>query len=293
MNRVFKRAFSMSANRLNKYEHLKVSFPTTYVAHVELNRPEKKNALNGKLWEEIGDVFKEMNSSPDCRAIVLSASGTMFCSGIDLQDLMAVGALVQDTNMDTARKAFRLRATIRRFQDSFTALEKCNKPVIAAIHGGCIGGATSLISGADVRYASEDAYFQIKEVELGLTADVGVLQRWTKVVNNQSLYRELVFTARRFSAEEAQRLGVVSRIFSNREELLAGALHLAESIASKSPVAVQGSKVQMNFARDNKADDALEYMATWNMAMLQTEDIFKAATAVVTKSKEPIEYSKL
>lgn len=283
----------MTASQLSKFEHLKVAFPSTYVAHVELNRPEKKNALNTKLWDEIGQFFNEMNTNPDCRAIVLSGAGNMFCAGIDLQDLMALGSLIQDPDLDVARKAFRLRTTIRRYQDSFSALEKCHKPVIVAIHGACIGGATSLIAGADIRYATADAYFQIKEVELGLAADVGVLQRMTKVVFNQSLYRELVFTARPFSADEALRLGIISRVFVDRNELLAGALKLAETIASKTPVGVQGSKVQMNYARDNKVDDALEYMTTWNMAMLQTEDIFKAAVAVATKSTEPVEFSKL
>jgi len=272
---------------------LKVAFPSTYVAHVELNRPEKKNALNSKLWAEIGECFNEMNTNPDCRAIVLSGAGNTFCAGIDLQDLIKTGSLVQDTELDTARKAFRLRAVIRRYQESLTALEKCQKPVIVAVQGGCIGGATSLVSAADILYASADAFFQIKEVELGLAADVGVLQRWTKVVSNQSLYRELVYTARPFSADEALRLGLISRVFLDKNELIAGALRLAETIASKTPVAVQGSKVQMNYARDHKVDDALEYMATWNMAMLQSEDIFKAAMAVASKSTEPVTFSKL
>jgi len=288
-----KRAFSVVAGQGTKFECLKVAFPSAYVAHVELNRPDKRNALNNKLWDEIGQVFNEMSTNPDCRAIVLSGAGKTFCSGIDLQDFLAIGKVTQDPDLDTARKALRIRPTIRRFQESFSALEKCPKPVIVAIHGGCIGGATSLIAGADIRYATADAYFEIKEVEIGLTPDVGVLQRLTKSVNNQSLFREYVLTARRFSADDALQLGLLSRLFPNQGELLAGALRLAEQIASKSPVAVQGSKVQMNYARDHPVDNALEYMATWNMTMLQSEDIVKAATAVATKSKEPVTFAKL
>jgi len=293
-SRIAKAFYSNMVKNIPKFEHLLVTRPSSQVVHVELNRPEKRNALNFKLWMEIGECFTFLADDSDCRAVVISGAGKGFCSGIDLMDISAVAqAVTSDADVDVARKALQMKRTLKQYQDSFTAIEKCAKPVIAAIHGACLGGATGLITATDIRYATEDTLFQIKEVELGLAADVGHLQRLPKIVGNESLLRELSFSARMFGAEEAKQMGLLSRIFASKQELMAASLALAKLIASKSPVAVQGTKIQLNYARDHTVDESLDYMALWNMNMLQSEDLMKAAMAVATKQKEPVEFSKL
>ncbi|KAK2510451.1 hypothetical protein Q9233_017727 [Columba guinea] len=181
-----------------------------------------------------------------------------------------------------------------QFQESFTALEKCPKPVIAAIHGACVGAGVDLISACDIRFCSQDAWFQVKEVDIGLAADVGTLQRLPKIVGSQSLVNELAFTARKMMAPEAQSCGLVSRVFADKEALLAGALEVAVAIAARSPVAVQGTKVNLLFSRDHSVPEGLRYVATWNMAMLQTEDILKSVQASMDKKgPEDVPFAKL
>ena len=182
-----------------------------------------------------------------------------------------------------------MNETICIAQDGFTALETCTKPVIAAIHGPCFGAGTSLITAADIRYCTSDARLSIKEVDVGLAADVGVLQRIQKITGNDSLSRELVFTARAFNGSQAKEYGLVSRVFETKDDMILAAKELAKEIASKSPVAVQGSKIAMNYARNHSIGDSLEMMRYWNQAMLQTEDLMK--TAIAIQSKQVPEYN--
>lgn len=174
---------------------------------------------------------------------------------------------------------------VLQFQDSFTSIERCPKPVVAAIHGACIGGGVDLISACDVRYATKDAFFQIKEVDVGLAADVGTLQRLPRIVGGDSLVRELCYTARKLGADEALRCGLVSRLLEDKDAVVAAAVQTAELIAEKSPVAVQGTKHNLIYARDHSVPESLRYMATWNAAMLQSEDVMKAAVAAISKEK--------
>lgn len=194
---------------------------------------------------------------------------------------------------DVSRRFRLLQGLIARYQDSFTSIEKCNKPVIAAIHAACVGGGVDLVTAADIRLCTEDTFFQIKEVDIGLAADVGTLQRMPKVVGNESLVRELAYTARKMFADEALRLGLVSRIFRDKEAMIANALEMASLIASKSPVAVQGTKEQLNFARGHSVDEGLENMKLWNAAHLQSEDVRIAAMAQMDRSAPPPTFSKL
>ncbi|PVD25546.1 hypothetical protein C0Q70_13202 [Pomacea canaliculata] len=271
------------------FKTLKVTRPREYVVNVELNRPEKRNAMNSDLWSEIRACFLQLATDADCRAVVLSGAGKMFTAGLDLTD-----AILQETTMsdaDVGRKAFSLRRNIALFQESFTVIEKCPKPVIAAVHSACLGAGIDMISACDIRYCSSDAWFTIKEVDLGLAADVGTLQRFPKVIGNDSLARELALTARNFFADEAKEMGFVSRIFPDKEQLIEGALDLASTIASKSPIAVQGTKISMVYARDHSVADSLEHVLTWNQAMLQSEDVKNAIMANMQKQK-PV-FSKL
>jgi len=282
--------FSTAMN-IPKYETLTITVPKEFVYNVELNRPAKLNALNSAMWQEFGDCFKDLGDNPDCRVIVLSGSGRMFTAGIDLQDAMKLGQLTAE-HEDLARKAKVFKNVIKMYQDAFTSIEKCEKPVIAAVHGACIGGGIDMISAADIRYCTNDAWFQIKEVDLGMAADVGTLQRFPKVIKSDSLARELAFTARKFLAKEALECGFVSRVFEDREKLLAESIALAEDISKKSPVAIQGTKLSMVYSRDHSVQAGLDHIAQRNEAMLQSEDFINATVSLLTKEGQPV-FAKL
>ncbi|XP_068934713.1 delta(3,5)-Delta(2,4)-dienoyl-CoA isomerase, mitochondrial isoform X2 [Petaurus breviceps papuanus] len=274
------------------YESLKVTEAGSHVLHVQINRPEKRNAMNRAFWREMVECFNKIAQDPQCRAVVFSGSGKMFSSGIDLFDMSE--ELIQPQGEDTARSSWYLRQCIAKHQETFNVLEKCPKPIIAAIHGGCIGGGVDLITACDIRYCAQDAWFQVKEVDIGLAADVGTLQRLPRVIGSRSLVNELAFTARKMMADEALSSGLVSRVFQDRESLLAAAFTLANEISSKSPVAVQGTKINLLYSRDHSVPESLNFMASWNMSMLQTEDIVKSVQAALEKKDlKSIPFSKL
>ncbi|XP_053908913.1 delta(3,5)-Delta(2,4)-dienoyl-CoA isomerase, mitochondrial [Cuculus canorus] len=271
---------------------LRVSRPREQLLLVELNRPDKRNAMCSAFWREMVECFQDIAQDSSTRAVVIAGAGSVFTAGIDLSDLGREFLAVEGE--DTARRAWKLRQKIQEFQETFSVLEKCPKPVIAAVHGACIGAGVDLISACDIRYCSEDAWFQVKEVDIGLAADVGTLQRLPKILGSQSLVNELAFTARKLLAPEALTCGLVSRVFPDKETLLDGALDLASAIAARSPVAVQGTKVNLLFSRDHPVSDGLRFMATWNMAMLQTEDVLKSAQAALEKrGPESVTFAKL
>lgn len=283
-------------NMSYKFETLAVSTPADHVFHVEMNRPEKLNAMNVAFWKELPECFQQLNDDKTCRAVVVSGAGKMFTAGLDFKSMMSEFVQYNDGDgeePDVARKARHLHHMITSYQGTFTSIEKCTKPVIAAIHNGCIGGGVDMVTACDIRYCTSDAYFQVKEVDLGLAADVGTLQRLPQVIGNRSLVNELVFTARKMEAAEAREAGLVSRVFPDKAQMLAAAVAVAKEIASKSPVAVQGSKVNLVYSRDHAVDEALRFMACWNMSMLQSEDVVKAAMALMEKAKEPPKFANL
>ncbi|CAH8560292.1 unnamed protein product [Dicrocoelium dendriticum] len=235
-----------------------VHSPCKRVAHVQLNRPNKSNAMDQKFWKETAELFEFLQKEKSIRSVVLSGAGKHFSAGLDFQDFTSVFSDIHSN--DPARFAFSLRKLIKTLQESFNWLEKCNKPVIAAIHGACIGGAVDMICAADIRYCSEDAWFQIKELELGIAADVGTLQRLPRLVGSESLARELIFTARRFDSSEALKCGFVSRVLKTASETVDEALRTAEQIASHTPVAVQTAKYGILFARDHGVYQGLDQM---------------------------------
>nr|XP_003467202.1 delta(3,5)-Delta(2,4)-dienoyl-CoA isomerase, mitochondrial [Cavia porcellus] len=276
----------------HSYESLQVTCAQKHVLHVQLNRPEKRNAMNNAFWREMVECFNKIAQDPDCRAVVISGAGKMFTSGIDLVDLAS--DILQPQGDDGARIAWYLRNLISTYQKTFSVIEQCPKPVIAAIHGHCIGAGVDLITACDIRYCTQDACFQVKEVDVGLAADVGTLQRLPKVIGNQSLVNELAFTARKMMADEALHSGLVSRMLPDKERMLDAAFTLATEISSKSPVAVQGTKVNLIYARDHSVAESLNYMASWNMSMLQTQDIIKSVQAAMEKKDmKSVTFSKL
>lgn len=278
------------------FETLAVSNPAEHVFQVELNRPDKLNAMNVAFWEELPRCFQQLHNDKTCRVVVLSGAGKLFTAGLDLSSIaesFMSPPSSGDGEPDVARKARHMHALITRYQHTFTAIEQCSKPVIAAVHNACIGGGVDMVTACDIRYCTTDAFFQVKEVDLGLAADVGTLQRLPRVIGNASLVNELVFTARKMHAAEAYEAGLVSRVYPDKDQMMAGALAVAKEIASKSPVAVQGSKVHLVYSRDHSVEEGLRYMACWNMCMLQSEDLMKSAMSLMSKEKEPPKFSNL
>ncbi|ORX62463.1 ClpP/crotonase [Hesseltinella vesiculosa] len=275
-----------------QYETVKVDI-NNLVAHVQLNRAKKLNAFNDAMVRDVRLVFEDLAGDKNIRVVVLSGSGRMLTAGLDLTESTLLKSTDEETGeeLDCARKSYNTRAHIENFQQAFTAIEKCDKPVIAAIHSGCYGAGVDMVTACDMRYCTKDALFCVKEVDVGLAADVGTLQRLPKVIGNQSLVRELCFSGRNMYAAEAHQAGLVNRVFDTFDEMMAEAMNMANLIASKSPVAVVGTKHNLIYSRDHSVAESLAYQVTWSSAMLNTDDIPKSFVAFV--SKEPAKYSKL
>jgi enoyl-CoA hydratase len=189
----------------------------------------------------------------------------------------------EDFKGDPSRRAERMRRMVMLLQDSFTAIEQARMPVIGAVQGGAIGGAVDLLSACDMRYCTQDAFFTIKETQLGMTADVGTLQRLPKLIPI-GIVKELAYTGRNFGAAEAQQLGFVNQVFDDQESLLDAVMKIAQQIAMNSPLAVSGTKTMINYAAEHTVAESLTYMATWQAGMFQMEDVFKAMEAQKTKT---------
>jgi len=257
--------------------------PHPYVLQVEINRPKKLNSMNADFWVEWQKVFESAADDDKVRAIVCTASGDrMFSAGIDLAQLAGeLGSIMGGD--DIGRKARQLRKMILRLQQPFNAVADCPKPVIGAVHGGAIGGAIDLLAACDIRYASACSWYTIKEVDIGLAADLGTLQRFPKIIGNDSLARELALSARKFDAQEALQIGFVSKVLENKEATVQAALDMAKLLAEKSPIAVQGTKVVMNYSRDHSVQDGLVHIAEWNSSQLQAADLMQSAQAAMMK----------
>ena len=263
-----------------RLEALRISL-ADHVATVTLNRPDKANAMNWAMWQDIRAAMQWVDRTPEARVAVIEGEGKHFTSGIDLTMMMGLQAQIQDDCEGRSRE--KLRALVLELQDTLTSIERCRKPVLAAIHGGCVGGGVDLISCTDMRYCAADAYFTIKEIDIGMVADVGTLQRLPRLIGSQGLVRELAFTGRKVLADEALRIGLVNQVYESREALQAGVREMALLIASKSPLSVRGTKEMLNYARDHSVADGLNYVATWNAAMLMSSDLAAAMMAGMSK----------
>jgi len=245
------------------------------IARLVLNRPDKANGMNDEFWRELPAAVRALEALPAVRVLVISGEGRHFSAGMDLSAFQNIGAIFQ---AEPARGAYALRREILRLQDSFNALERARMPVIAAVHGACLGGAIDLITACDLRVAAADTAFGIEEVHVGMAADVGTLQRLPKLIA-PGIVKELALTGRRFSAEEARAWGLVNSVHADRDATLEAALALARQIAAHSPVAVAGIKQAVDYARDHSVAEALEQMAGWNAAMLRPAELDEALQA--------------
>ncbi|KAL7060848.1 hypothetical protein AAHC03_09844 [Spirometra sp. Aus1] len=228
-------------------------------------------------------IFEKLHEDPTYRCAVISGSGTSFSAGIDLVSFKSI--FDQTDGDDPSRIALKVRKLLRNIQQTFLSIQKCHKPVIAAIHGACVGGAVDLVSAADIRFCSSDAWFQVKETELGFTADIGTLQLLPAAIGSESLARELILTGRRFYADEASRVGFVSRVLDSPAATLAAALSTAKKIAENSPVAVQTAKASLLYSKNRSVEEGLRHIADLNQVMLQSPDIKLAVAAAIQKNK--------
>ncbi|HAF55081.1 MAG TPA: crotonase/enoyl-CoA hydratase family protein [Thauera sp.] len=264
---------------LPRFDTLRLSLDGQ-VAVVTLNRPDKANALNMQMWQDIRAVMQWVDRTPMARVALINGAGANFCAGIDLQMMMSLLPTVKDAC--EARTRENLRHLILDLQDTLTSIERCRKPVLAAIHGACVGGGVDLIACADMRYCATDASFSVKEIDLGMVADVGSLQRLPRLIGD-GMVRELAYTGRKLGAAEAGRIGLVNRVFDTPESMMEGVMQLAHAIAAKSPLAIRGTKDTLNYARDHSVADGLDRVATWNAAMLMSEDLQAAIRAGMTR----------
>ncbi|OAL72649.1 enoyl-CoA hydratase/isomerase [Trichophyton violaceum] len=264
-------------------KHFLVTFPAEYVAHVEINRADKLNSFFEAMWLELRDIFGQLSHDPNVRAVVLSGAGSRaFTAGLDVK-AASKSLLGPKPDGDAARHAAIFRRHIASFQECITAVEKCEKPVIAAMHGINFGLGIDLSAATDIRYCAADTKFSVKEVDIGLAADIGALSRLPKAVGSYSWVKEICLTARVFDAKEAKEVGYVSAVFDNKEIMIEKALATAKLIASKSPVAVQGTKELLNWSIDHSVQDGLRYTGVWNSAALQTSDITTALQSGLEK----------
>ena len=251
-----------------------------HVTWVFLARPETRNAMGPDLWEALPKVFGEIDRDDSCRVVVLAAEGKHFTVGLDLK---SVGSLVQfEGSQAQQRRA--LHQEILRLQESVSAIERIRKPVIAAVHGFCIGGGIDVITACDIRVASKDASFSVRETRMAIVADLGTLQRLPGIVGRGHA-AELVFTGKDIDADRAREIGLVNHVYADREAALEGAQALADEIASSSPLAVQGAKQVMAATRRSEIAEGLRYVALWNSAFLFSDDLGEALGSFLEKRK--------
>jgi enoyl-CoA hydratase len=256
------------------------------IALVGINRPKKANALHMDAWIEMQSIFDELSISDEVRVIVLYGEDNHFCAGIDLELLMSIG-MVQEVAC-AGKRSEKIRRFILTLQNTVSAIEKCSKPVLAAVHNGCIGGGLDIASACDMRYCSADAYFTIKEIDLGMVADLGTLQRLPKIIS-PGMVAEMAYTGRKVSGLEAKEIGLANQCYHTKEELMENVLQIAATIASKSPVSIRGTKDVLRYSRDHSVDDGLNYMSTWNAGMLLSADLKEAFKASMEKRSPEFE----
>jgi enoyl-CoA hydratase len=257
------------------------------VAHLRLCRPDQLNTMIPSFWSELPEIVRDIDAGAKARAIVISSTGRHFCAGMDLSVFTGTSALSGGggASEEGRRRSF-LWMLVQHLQDSFTALEQVRMPVLVAVQGGCIGGAVDMVCAADMRYCSADAFFCVQEINIGMTADVGTLQRLPKLIP-EGIARELAYTGDRMPAARAFECGLVNRVFDDHESLVAGTLEIAERIARHSPLAIWGTKEMLNYTRDHSVADSLRHIAGWQSGMFHGADMLEEFAAK-SEQREPV-----
>lgn len=269
----------MNLDDFPKLKAFTVSIDRNHVVEICLNRPQAINSMNTDFWDELPAIIDALDREAVARVIILTSKGKHFTAGMDLELLSNMGGNPDD---EPARRAEQTRRWILSLQETFTQLEAARMPIISAIQGACIGGGVDMVCATDIRFCTANAYFNIKETELGITADVGTLQRIQHVMPS-GLARELAYSSRNLGAEEALACGFVNKVYETQEEMLDAVRALATDIARHSPMAVHGTKKMLNFSRDHSVQDSLNHMATWQSGMLQVPDVQEAMQAGAEK----------
>mgnify|MGYP003318943939 FL=1 len=267
---------------ISKYESFNLEIEND-IANIILSRPEQLNSMSRKFWVELPEILEEVNRNSEIRVLIISSTGKHFCAGMDLSAFdNGVANIPKEKRPDNARIGEALYRSAKELQEYISKLEKIRVPVIAAIHGGCIGGAVDLVTACDIRLATTDAFFCIQEINIGMAADVGTLQRLPRIIPDSKM-RELAYTGRRMLADEAKESGLVSDVYNSQEEMVNAAKEMANEIAKKSPIAIYGLKALMNYSRDHTITDSLDFNALWSGAMLSQRDMEEAIKAFVEK----------
>ncbi|MBV9992028.1 MAG: crotonase/enoyl-CoA hydratase family protein [Alphaproteobacteria bacterium] len=250
------------------------------VAHLQMKRPQELNSMVPEFWKELPEIVRDIDREARARVIVVSSTGKHFTAGMDLSVFAKSTTIgTQAAPQERGRKAANLRQHVLDIQETFNVIDRARMPVLAAIQGGCVGGGVDFASACDCRYATEDAFFVVQEINIGMTADVGTFPRLCHLLP-QGMVRELAYTGRRLPAKKALEMGLVNEIFADQEAMLAHVFAVAKDIADKAPLAVHGSKVMINYARDHSIADGLDYIATWQAGMYNPEtDMREALTA--------------
>ena len=249
-----------------------------FVSHLVLNRPEAMNTMHPTFWRELDDTLSQIHREGTARALVISSTGKHFSAGMALETF--IGAISMDDQSPEGRAA--VFDLLTDMQATFSKIEALRIPVICAIQGGCIGGAVDMVTAACIRYASADAFFCIQEINIGMVADVGTLQRLPKLMP-LAVVKELAYTGRKLGAARALAYGLVNEVFDSPEALLAGAMQCAREIAAKPPVAIWGTKQAVHYARDHSVDESLKQMGWLQGAIWSNQHVIEAVTAMKEK----------
>ncbi len=260
------------------------------IAHVQLKRGDELNTLVPEFWSELPQIVRDIDDNAKARVIVISSTGKHFSAGMHLSAFARDGS-VTDSAAPSTEERGRLRANVRRgvldIQETFNVIERARMPVLMAIQGGCVGGAVDFACACDCRYATVDAFFVIQEINIGMTADIGTFPRLCLLMP-QGMVRELAYTGRRLPAQKALDLGLVNAVFRTQEEMLDQVMGIAQDIVEKSPLAVYGSKVMINYARDHSIADGLDYIATWQAGMFNPESDVAESLRAKAEQREAI-----
>ncbi len=248
------------------------------VAHIQLKRPDVYNSMIPSFWNDLPRIVDEIDAQATARAIVVSSTGKHFTSGMDLSVFTGGSVATGGGATEMGRQRSALWMLVQKLQDSFSCFENARMPVLAAIQGGCIGGGIDMVTAADMRYCSKEAFFCIQEINIAMTADVGTLQRLPKLIP-EGVAREMAYTGDRLPAQRALEIGLVNQVFSDHDSLVSGVLDIAGRIAKRSPLAIWGTKEMINYGRDHSVADGLRHIAGWQTGMFQPADMLEEFTA--------------
>jgi enoyl-CoA hydratase len=259
------------------------------IAHIQLKRGDELNTMVPEFWRELPEIVTDIDANAKARVIVISSTGKHFSGGMDLSVFTSgnsAGTSAAASKDERGRVRANLRLSILDIQETFNCLERARMPVLMAIQGGCVGGAVDFASACDCRYATEDAFFVIQEINIGMTADVGTFPRLCKLMP-EGMVKELAYAGRRLPAKKAMQFGLVNDVFATQDEMLKHVMVLAKDIAEKSPLAVHGSKVMINYARDHSTADGLDYIAIWQAGMYNPETDMRESFVAKAEKRTP------